>query len=1677
MGQTVPVGADCLTGPRIFARTAGPLAGNAPCTGRPIPVRARQTQPGSPEPLGATWDGRGTNFALYSEGATGVELCLFDADGVESRVRLRNRTDFVWHAYVEGVGPGHLYGYRVDGPWEPDKGLRYNPANVLLDPYARALSGVEDFSKGASSYDVFHPDKDRVRAETDQRGAPLGAVVDPSFDWGADAPPNTPLRRSVIYEAHVKGLTRRHPHVPEELRGTYLGLASEPIVQYLRELGVTAIELLPIHGFVDDQLLRERHLRNYWGYNSIAFFAPDVRYRAGSVLASEVVQMKRMVKALHAAGIEVILDVVYNHTAEGNHLGPTFSFRGIDNATYYRLVAESPRFYFDYTGTGNTLNVRHPQTLRLLMDSLRYWVQEMHVDGFRFDLASTLARGLFEVERLSSFFTVIHQDPVISKVKLIAEPWDVGAGGYQVGRFPVRWAEWNGHYRDTMRAFWRGDGGRAADLGYRLTGSSDLYQQGGRSPSSSINFITAHDGFTMRDLVSYDRKHNEANGEDNRDGEDHNLSWNCGAEGPSDDPGVRELRRRQVRNLLATLLLSQGTPMICAGDELGRTQGGNNNAYCQDGDTTWHDWDLDDERRSLLAFTRNLVRLRREHPLIQRATFLAGREIRGVGVRDAVWFRHDGVTMSDEDWSNPSTSSLGVFMSGSGLDPVDAEGQPQNDDDLILVLNASGADLSFTLPTFVERGRALAWDLLLCTADDEATEQVEAGEATSMKARSLKMFSRRAVGPGGLQAAYGAPVSTYRLQLRQGCGFREARALLDYLDELGIGGVYTSPYFRAERGSTHGYDIVDHGALDPALGTLEDYRAFTDELRARGMRHLVDFVPNHVGIGTGENAWWNDVLENGPSSRYAEFFDIEWRPPASALHDKLLLPVLGRQFGQEVDELRVSVERGGGELRVAYYDKRFPASPRSYALAVEAALALAEGADEAHVQELESVLASLRHLPAATVTELQGRTERAREVEVIKRRLTALFEASPACARAMDGALEVISRSADRLEAFLNEQNYRLSYWRVATEEINYRRFFDVNELAAIRMEEPAVFEATHALVLDLVKEGRVTGLRLDHTDGLYDPEGYFQALQAAIRQALREGQLPTAAPMYVVAEKVLAGNEHLRRGWAISGTSGYDFLAASGGLFVDRDAEMAMTRLYDDFTGVRHDYPALVHQAKRDVMDGSFSSEIHVLAHALKRVADASRRARDFTLPSLVRVIKETIAALPVYRTYVRPNGIRQPKDEGRIREAIDLARRTNPLLDGSIFEYLLDVLLLREDSADAASFAMRFQQLSGPIMAKGVEDTASYRFNRLVSLNEVGCDAGRFGGTVEEFHAHNETVSARWPLSMTATTTHDVKRSEDVRARLAVLSELPDAWREGVQRLSELARAASPEAASRVSRADEYLFHQTVVAMLPGGLTGEVPAALVDRVAASLLKAAREAKVHTSWTLPNPSYDGAVERLARDSLGSAPFVAAAGEIVRLIGSYGALNSLSQLALHLASPGIPDIYQGCESWSFSLVDPDNRRPVDYEERRALLAALKARGEPTPELCRELLEGYADGRIKLHVTRLGLRLRRELPGLFLEGRYRALAAEDGSPHVVAFERSLGEKRLLCIVPRLSRRLTKGERPWPLGDVWGDATLAGGGRFRNVFSGEVLEGSALRLKEVFATFPVAWLLPI
>src|SRR5690606_1680254 len=568
----------------------------------------RKILPGRRDPLGATYDGNGVNFALFSLNATRVELCLFSAGrrpAEKERIPLPEVTGHVWHGYLKGIRPGQLYGYRVDGPYEPGSGLRFNPNKLLIDPYARALYGEVDWSQPVFSYPLGHPDEDLAFDEGDDApGVPKGVVIANDFDWEGDRPPRTPWHRTIIYETHVRGLTMRHPDVPRRLRGTYAGLASPHILDYLTSLGVTAVELLPVHAFPDDSYLLEKGLRNYWGYNTINFFAPQARYASAKRRGEEVREFKEMVKALHRAGLEVSLDVVYNHTAEGNHLGPTLSFKGIDNPAYYRLVEDDPRYYMDYTGTGNSLNAQSPEVLKLIMDSLRYWVQEMHVDGFRFDLASALARELHDVDRLGSFFDVIHQEPVLADVKLIAEPWDVGPGGYQVGNFPVIWTEWNGKYREATRAYWQGESGVMGELGYRLTGSSDLYSEDGRQPYASINFITAHDGFTLADLVSYNEKHNEANGEDNRDGHNDNLSWNCGVEGPTDDPEINALRARQQRNLLATLLLSQGVPMILGGDEIGRTQQGNNNAYCQDNEISWYDWDLDDRRRELLEFTR-----------------------------------------------------------------------------------------------------------------------------------------------------------------------------------------------------------------------------------------------------------------------------------------------------------------------------------------------------------------------------------------------------------------------------------------------------------------------------------------------------------------------------------------------------------------------------------------------------------------------------------------------------------------------------------------------------------------------------------------------------------------------------------------------------------------------------------------------------------------------------------------------------------------------------------------------------------------------------------------------------------------------------------------------------------------------------------------------------------------
>ncbi len=701
--------------------------------------------PGKPYPLGATWDGEGVNFALFSENATAVELCLFDgAEPVSEYVRIRveERTDQIWHVYVPGLWPGHHYGYRVHGPYEPQAGHRFNPNKLVLDPYAKSIAGLIEWSDAMFGYHIGDPKADLSFDPRDNAAfIPKCVVVDQAFTWGGDTQLKTPWEKTVIYEAHVKGLTARHPDVPDALRGTYAGLTTPAIIDYLQALGITAIELLPIHHFVRDKHLADRGLANYWGYNTIGFFAPDIRYATSPVRGRHVREFKTMVKTLHSAGIEVILDVVYNHTAEGNHLGPTLSFRGIDNASYYRLMADDKRYYMDYTGCGNTLNVTNPRALQLVMDSLRYWVTEMHVDGFRFDLASALARELHEVDRLGAFFDILHQDPILSQVKLIAEPWDLGEGGYQVGNFPVGWAEWNGKYRDTIRRYIKGDGGQAAELGYRLTGSSDLYGSSGRRPYASVNFITAHDGFTLNDLVSYDQKHNEANGEDNRDGTDDNASWNCGVEGPTDDPAINELRERQKRNFLALLLLSQGVPMICGGDEIGRTQKGNNNAYCQDSEISWFDWKLDRPARELLEFTQDLIALRREHPVLRRRGFFQGRKIRGSEVKDIAWFRPDGKEMTDEDWTQGYVRSLTLRLAGDAITELDEKGRAIVDDTLLVLLNMHHESLSFTLPA---HKKGVRWQTVLDTAepreDGKKVTILKGGEQYDLEARSLALL-------------------------------------------------------------------------------------------------------------------------------------------------------------------------------------------------------------------------------------------------------------------------------------------------------------------------------------------------------------------------------------------------------------------------------------------------------------------------------------------------------------------------------------------------------------------------------------------------------------------------------------------------------------------------------------------------------------------------------------------------------------------------------------------------------------------------------------------------------------------------------------------------------------------------------------------------------------------------
>jgi glycogen operon protein len=1645
--------------------------------------------PGSPYPLGATWNGRGVNFALYSENASAVELCLFDEQAREVKVSLRQRTAFVWHGYVPGIHPGQRYGYRVHGPYEPSQGLRFNPEVVLLDPYAKALASVERWDLGCFAYRPGAKEGDLRAAHVPALGAPRGVVIDPTFDWEGDEFPRIPLHETVIYEAHVRGLSVRHPEVPPALRGTYAGVAHPAIIKHLQDLGVTAIELMPIHAFVDDQHLLEKGLRNYWGYNSIGFFAPDVRYRSSSTLGSEVVELKQMVKVLHRAGIEVILDVVYNHTAEGNHLGPTFSFKGLDNPTYYRLVSEDPRYYFDYTGTGNTLNVRHPQVLALIMDSLRYWAEEVHVDGFRFDLASALARQLHEVDQLSSFFTLIHDSPTLRDTKMIAEPWDIGEGGYQVGNFPVRWAEWNGRYRDTTRAFWRGDGGQAAELGYRLTGSSDLYSGSGRKPSASINFVTAHDGFTLTDLVSYDVKRNAANAEDGRDGNDHEHSWNCGVEGPSSDPNVQRLRDRQRRNLLATLLLSQGTPMLLAGDEFGRTQSGNNNAYCQDNATSWLDWSWDDDQRDLYEFTRKVLGLRRHHPGLRRTKFFHGRPIQNADLGDLSWFRHDGKAMVSEDWDTPHTRSLVLFIAGRGIDDVDDDGRPIVDDDLLVAINASDLDLPLTLPVAAHLDE---WKLVLDTYADPPEERVAAALNLTLHARSLMFFraASRVVRRGGALHSLGA---TYRMQLHARFGFLDALAQLDYLERLGVTDLYVSPIFVAAAGSRHGYDVVDHQQVSPELGGEQAFDALTRGLAARQMGLLVDWVPNHMGNAPGQNRWWEDVLENGRSSIHAAAFDIDWAPQKQELQDTVLLPILGDQYGGVLERGELSVEVEAGQFFVRHFDRRFPLGPKSLLeLVASAQRSTGLSKDHPFQQELESLCASLRHLPDRHASTQLEQKELGREKEVFKRRLRTLMAESPQVLTAFQEALTRLNGrpgdagSFDALDRLLGQQSYRLASWRVATQEINYRRFFDINSLVALRMEEPGVFERAHQTLFRLLGARKIQALRLDHTDGLYDPFAYVESLQRQFKASLRIETSGTAddlaRPLPIFAAKIPGPREQLPASWPVDGTTGYELSRVVIAVAVYRESEPALTELYRRFTGDPHSFETHVYQCKKHILLDGLASEVNMLARRLERIAAARRHWRDFTLVALTRGLTEIIAAFPVYRTYLRASVAPTEADVQQVTLAVQLARqRVAPALDRSIFEFIQGILLVssasnEEERREHEAFAFRFQQLTGPVMAKSVEDTAFFRYHRLIALNELGSDPAEYGITIESFHAEYAERLRSWPLSMVTTSTHDTKRGEDAAAILVVLSEIPEEWQRAVSEWAHLAVKYKWRDGERVfpTPKDEYLFYQALVGAWPFGWNGEHGRAdFTTRMQAFMQKASREAKEHTSWISRDGTYEQAVAEFVAAVLEDDSLRGLFRDFVYRIGTYGAVNGLAKVVLRLCSPGIPDTYQGSELWNQSLVDPDNRGDVDYARLHALEEQI-SHSSDRAALLRDLLADWPSGALKLFVTQVALRARGLYRELFLYGEYAPLPAGE---HVIAFIRTTEQDSLIVCVPRFSRRLTGGHEPWPIGSVWGEQTLlVPAGRFRELLSQrEIVTHGDLRLAECFATFPLALLM--
>ncbi len=1144
--------------------------------------------------------------------------------------------------------------------------------------------------------------------------------------------------------------------------------------------------------------------------------------------------------------------------------------------------------------------------------------------------------------------------------------------------------------------------------------------------------------------------------------------------------------------MLLTLLVSQGTPMLLGGDEFGRTQHGNNNAYCQDNEISWFDWEWTEAQRRLFDFTKRLLHLRRTHPSLHRAHFFQGRSITGAGIHDIRWLRHDGLPMSDEDWNNPGTRSFGVFLAGRGIDDVDEEGRPLVDDDLLLLINASDLQLDFALPVSSEN--AEQWQLQVDTANDDSEEECASGGTTRLIPRSAKFFRApsRVVRNGGAEHTLGA---TYRLQLSPAFTFRDALGIIDYLRDLGITDVYASPFLQSVAGSTHGYDVVDHTAVSDALGGREAFDAWSDALRERHMGLLVDWVPNHMGIASALNPWWDDVLENGPSSAYAEHFDIDWQSRGHALADRVLLPILGTQFGEVLERGELQLVWEAGTFRIAYYEHRFPVAPKSLAPLLEDVVQASALADDDPLrQEFESLLSAIRHLPDRRETTDEARRERAREKEVIKRRLRAAFDASESLRLALDAALTGINgtpgdpASFDRLDTLLNQQSYRLASWHVASEEINYRRFFDINGLAAIRMESKQVFEQAHALLFELLAEGRVNALRLDHTDGLYDPLGYFEELQQHFHrssQRLTSGPDDQARPLPILVEKILERGERLSPTWPIDGTTGYEFGAAALGVLVDGSAEAQFTAMYEAFTGDRRTYAEHAYQAKHHILRYSLASEVNMLGRDLSRIASVDRRSRDFTLASLTQALIEVLAAFPVYRTYLREGKEAGEHDVRTVQEAVRDAKRHNPSIEASVFAFLERVLLLEtpaseDERAEHERFALRFQQLTGPVKAKAEEDTAFYRYNRLACLNEVGRNPGEFGGSIEDFHAQNVERMRTWPLGMVTTSTHDSKRGEDTSVRIAVLSELPDIWRRSVRAFAAIAESVreTVNGEPAPSRSLEYLFYQTLVGVWPIGWNGiDDRAPLIARMSEFAFKASKEAKQQTSWTSPNEAYESAVATFVRTMMQSDPFMAEMRRLCETIAPHGASNGLALTVLRLCSPGIPDLYQGAEFWNQTMVDPDNRRGVDFGARRRALSIIEAQHAVDPVAhVRELLRTYETGHIKLFVTQALLHLRTRLPALFLKGGYVQLT---GNEHVVAFTRSHGADRLLCAVTRLPYRKL-GEPRFAVGDAWGDERLRvpHAGRYRDVFTNRELQvGLDTRLRDLFQDLPVAVLIKV